>query len=406
MAAGKSDELVLKAPHPRRDREALVDLVAKVHIVGGSYFSARDWCQAHYIGHSNYDWATTRVGFIGDRMVTHYGVWGYQMRIGSARVRVGGIGAVTTHADYRKRGLMAQTTLAAIDAMRANGYDLSLLFGIDNFYLRFGYISAWPEITYIAKVEELPSARPDVRLRAFAPRHRQDLAELYNAENAVRTGTAVRPTFLSGAAFHNTQQGFRWTDANGQTLGYVVCERAGQKLSHVDSAGDAVQRLRIIAMLARRWGCREAHLSALHHDDPLSKLLRRENCRAEVSYRRTGSAMVMVINLASALQQMAGELSRRLQASHLTDWRGPLLISSGREDVTLDIADRRVTVRLPGETPHAIRGKDEIAQLLIGSASPAEIAEASGTRLTGDAPALCAVLFPEQHPMLGAWDRF
>jgi predicted acetyltransferase len=133
--------LELFAPDPRLHGEELIDLIAKSF---GSYFRMRDNCRKGYVLDSHYDWQASRIGLIDGRIVTHYGVWGYDMRIGAACVRVGGIGGVATHAGFRKRGLMAKTVAATIEAMSQVGYDMTVLFGIPDLYHRFGYVRAWP----------------------------------------------------------------------------------------------------------------------------------------------------------------------------------------------------------------------------------------------------------------------
>jgi hypothetical protein len=69
--------------------------------------------------------------------------------------------------------------------------------------------------------------------------------------------------------------------------------------------------------------------------------------------------------------------------------------------------------RLPGQsagasgpTTNTIRGGNHVAQLLIGTGDPWEIAEAARMRVTGEARSLLPVLFPAQEPQLNAWDRF
>ena len=99
-------------------------------------------------------------------------------------------------------------------------------------------------------------------------------------------------------------------------------------------------------------------------------------------------------------------LSARLRASWLAGWSGKLLIADSRESATLDILRSRVSVLPASPTPHAIRGGDEIAQLLIGTDEPEEVIDAGRTRLSGDARKLAPVLFPNQHPNLAAWDRY
>jgi hypothetical protein len=45
--------------------------------------------RAGQIVHSHYDWNTARIGLLGERLVTHFGVYDIMMRVGVARVRTG-----------------------------------------------------------------------------------------------------------------------------------------------------------------------------------------------------------------------------------------------------------------------------------------------------------------------------
>ena len=64
------------------------------------------------------------------------------------------------------------------------------------------------------------------------------------------------------------------------------------------------------------------------------------------------------------------------------------------------------TTGKPAATRHAIRGGEEIVQLLIGTDEPGETIESAGIRLTGDAKMLAQVLFPNRRPGLRPWDRY
>ena len=117
--------------------------------------------------------------------------------------------------------------------------------------------------------------------------------------------------------------------------------------------------------------------------------------------------MIRTLNLASTLAKIAPELSARLKGSEMCDWRGQLLICDPREKVALKIGRAKVVAAPPaGRFKHAVRGGEEIAQLLIGTDDPRRVAEAGRMRLTGDTPRLIEVLFPIQHPMLAAPDFF
>lgn len=399
----RAGELVLTAPDPKRHAEAIYDLTGKCFAQEGYYRWLRH-CREAYFGHANYDWSASTVGLLGGKVVTHWGVWGYRMRIGTARVRTAGIGAVATDGTLRRHGLMRRTAAAGVQRAAAAGYDVSVLFGIHDFYHRFGYVLAWPHLAYAAQVSDLPRGRPACRATRFRPHHRDDLADLYNRANAAHTGTAVRPTHLR--CDDKRLCGYLWHSRDGHVAGYLVVRLRPRELDHVDSCGETQEVLRHLRAAARRSGIDEVRFPNLHYRSSLAEWLRRTAGRLEMRWRRSGGAMVRTLNLAAALAKMTGELSRRLRRSHLADWRGGLLVADPRQRVLLAIADGRVRIVPPAPTPHAVRGGEEIARLLIGADEPQEVVAAGGIRLAGDARKLVPVLFPNEHPVLNFLDRF
>ena len=407
----RAEALRIVPPDRHRHGEAMCDMIAKVFGGGRGYYPFRDFCRRVYVLPSHYDWRASRIGLIGNRLVTHFGVWDIRVRVGTARVRVGGIGAVATHGDYRMRGYMARTARVSVAAMRDGGYDLSMLAGISDFYHRFGYVRAWCSSIYTVTVSDLPAERPTGRVRRFTPGHREDITRLYNREHAHLTGTAVKPTYPRGT-YPRPMEGYRWTDARGRTVGYLLLrpdknlQCADKNLQCVEAAGNPDQALRALAGLARRRGFREVTFDTLHDRCRLIRRVRQGTCRVETRHLRSGGDMVATINLAATLDKMTPELGRRLRASPLENWRGKLVVADRRETVTLRIDRSRVGLARGGRSRHAIRGGDAIAQLLIGTNDPAVTLETARMRVTGDAGRLADVLFPNEHPMLSLRDRF
>jgi hypothetical protein len=99
MTAGKTPpgELHITAPNETQDLSNLIDLLCKTYSAGPGYWTGERKCRDGYILRSNYDWNASRVGKLGDLMVTHFGVWKFQIRVGRARLCVAGVGAVATH---------------------------------------------------------------------------------------------------------------------------------------------------------------------------------------------------------------------------------------------------------------------------------------------------------------------
>jgi len=407
-----ADRLVVVPPDKAEHRGQLYDLMAKCFPWEG-YWRFLDYCRKRYFERSFYDWDTSRIGLIGRKVVTHYGVWDYQMRIGAARVRVAGIGGVGTDGLHRRKGYMAAAARAAIEAAGQAGYDVSILFGRDDLYHKFGYVRAWTSTRYFVEAAEmrryLRAGRRPAMVRKFAPRARSDIDALYNRWHAPYVGTAVRPTYQLNPRPRNWT-GYLWRGPSGRPGGYVLVHRKADALVCLEAAGPAEQALGVLAMLCERWHLREVRFETLPHDHPVTRLLRQGNCRTETKYVRSGSAMIRTISLASTLGKLCGELSRRLRASPLAKWRGELLIADKREKVKLTVGRGVIRARPvragEGYGKNTIRGGQEIAQLLIGTHGPEEITRAAGTRVTGRAKELLGVLFPERHPILGAWDHY
>jgi hypothetical protein len=217
------------------------------------------------------------------------------------------------------------------------------------------------------------------------------------------TGTAVRPTYLrSKEAAGSAERGYLFTDNDGKAAGYLFDGPPvrGELYCHTDSAGDALERLKILAMLARRHGCEGVHFHRLPFASDLAAQLRRLSCDLDVHYRNDGGYMIRIIDLETTLTAMAGELSRRLERSHLSGWRGELLVRAEGQQVTLTIDRATVRVGSGKATPHQVEGGPHVAQLLVGTFAPRETAQAGGIALSGEAGELVEVLFPHQWPQM------
>ncbi len=398
--------LEIVPPNRSRHFDAICDLAAKTFGRDG-YWKVRDAARLA-LGHkSHYDWAVSRIGLDCGRIVAHWGVWGYRMRVGPSAIRIAGVGSVATDGDHRERGHMTGVGRASVEAMRGAGYHLSILFGRPDFYDRYGYVVAWPEETWIVRLADLPKGRPTVRTRRVKQADRRVLDTLYNRTHAGLTGTAVRPTYRGPNGMHNLA-GWRWDDAHERPAGYVIAGEWRGNIEAYESAGDPEEVLRVLARFARAKGRGEIRFCDLHPREPMARHLRRMKCRVDRRHFRNGGPMVLVVNLAGALKAMRETLERRLAASALAAWRGRLRVESAREKATL-VVGRGGAVRVDdgaAGTKHTLRGGEAIAQLLAGSYDPIETIKATGMRTTGEARKLAEVLFPTEEPRLASWDRF
>ena len=130
---------------------------------------------------------------IGDEeQVSGLGLREFQMRFGSAQLKMGGIEGVNTKEEHRNKGYSRRVMEATMTFMTENGYDVSMLFGIRDFYHKFGYATVIPEIWIDFGREEAQAAVSTYQIRKVEMEDGPKILTLYAANNAQRTGTLVR----------------------------------------------------------------------------------------------------------------------------------------------------------------------------------------------------------------------
>ncbi|MCW2927866.1 MAG: GCN5-related N-acetyltransferase [Thermoleophilia bacterium] len=110
-------------------------------------------------------------------------------------VRCGGIGNVETRPSHRRRGLAARLLDDAVEWMVARALDGSLLYGIDDYYDRFGWRSCgderWVRVS-LADMARLPAGPTDVKVRGYVATDHPAMVELYAELARTMPGAALR----------------------------------------------------------------------------------------------------------------------------------------------------------------------------------------------------------------------
>lgn len=360
-----------------------------------------------YIGGCHYDFETSRLVWEGDTLVHHWGVWGYPMRVESVLLQSAGIGAVVTLEEHRQQGLMAWAAQESFEAMRAAGYNVSILRG--RHYHKFGYRRAWNYVTTKLNPEQKPPEPiPAFALKSpYRPLRPEDMAQitaLYNRQYANVSGSCVRPTYPMLA---DGETGiYVWFEGD-QLAGYVRAIPAEDKavLQCLEAAGDPEQGLAVLNDLLEKHGCQELHFFTLPHDHPILQIVRRGACTVEDRYFYHTGWQIKIINLTAALTKLVPLFEARLANSYLAGWQGRLALDAGDQSAVLEI-DRSAVQVTDGRSEHSIQAGPALGRLLIGSDEPEEIIRQEDIVLNGQANEFVKVLFPNLHPMMSHYDEF
>jgi len=342
----------------------------------------------------------------------------HRMRIGSAQVRMGGIGGVGTEKAERMKGYSRCLMEDTVRYMRDEGFDVSALFGIRDFYPKFGYAVCLHSSSIAMATRDAESAGAsvgDFQIRPFAEENHDSLIDLYNSANRSRTGTLVRqrPQFAGipkGSAFGTAAETIVLVDAASRVAGYAAYDRNDvdvivTEVEAVDPAGFP-NLLFEFARLAieRRAGSITLYLPP---DHPFTEFCHRYECKVTFGYPRCGSGMMRIVSQDSLFEKIGEELSARLANSRLAGRSARIGLRTDLGDTLLEIDRGRVTVRPGASADDSIElPQSMLMQLVTGYRTPRDLLTEPGASFHGDALSLAEVLFPTQNAYVWAGDHF
>ena len=340
----------------------------------------------------------------------------YQMRFGTALLKLGGIAGVGTKEEHRNKGYSRRVMEDSTVFMTENGFDVAMLFGIPDFYPKFGYSTALPETWVELDTEEAQAAVSTYQIQKFEIGDVPAILALYAANNADRTGTPLRDEtrwkkFKMGSNFGIVADPFVILNEADEVIGYFVCDDTEEKCILCDigfqdrTIFESI--VRFLGDRAKRIGVAQIECS-MPADHPFAIFCRRYGCQTNLDNPKNRGGMMRIINQSSTLKGITGELEKRLRRSaHLSQWSGKILISTDLGQDCLGIDRGRVTyTSSKANAFHLEIPQDKLIQLMMGRRSIEDLAIEPDVSITGGIIPILATLFPLGYPHVWWPDRF
>ncbi|NLT43325.1 MAG: GNAT family N-acetyltransferase [Anaerolineae bacterium] len=353
----------------------------------------------------------TRVAYVEDgKHISDLQVYDRWMWLGAARLHVGCIGGVGTSERSRNRGLARRVLSDAVEWM-ATRYDLSMLFGIPDFYSRFGFSTCIPEHRVSLSLRDIECARMLLPSRPYVPEDRPRLLELHAKRFAGSVGAFDRTGSWFDPQRRSSGYGRRAAirlilDGHGRPCGYLTLDDTPQQATVSEVVGrtpevyETALALVAEAVRGRGQGSADVHLP---HDDPFVIYSRRFAFCGTTQYLRERGGMMRVCDLRSTLGHLTPELDRRLPegASGLyleTDIGAAGLRRGSRG---LEVVDEPV-----GGLPRLTVPQRLLVTLLVGYRAVAEVLSDPACHADPGAQEVAEALFPLRSPFVPGPDRF
>jgi predicted acetyltransferase len=336
------------------------------------------------------------------------------MRLRSSMVRIGGIGGVETLYEHRMKGYARRLLAEAVGIMREREYDMSILFGIPNFYHRFGFVSTLCEYKMELPVRFVEKAPSFYRVEPYSLEYKEEVLKLYHKDNATRNGSIVRnPSIWDGFTL-----GSSWgTQVNAvvmllenKFMGYAVYDKSEERvnvteLASYDKNGSSTL-LNYFASKAIEYRVENINVF-IPPDHPFVNFCRNYGFNFSMFFPNNRAGMGRIINLETTFRKLLSYLDSKVNEIGIKD---KIIISFSTEigvvNLKIESAGASIAERdiIPDYTLNL--SQTQLTKLIMGYASIGDILYEAKVELPAEIVSIIDKLFPIGYQYMYLGDRF
>jgi predicted acetyltransferase len=331
------------------DLKEIADLMSKIY-VRGSYFDLYRTRMDYQTKDPHYKPEHSRIIRVAGRIVSHVSIIEKYIRIGRSIVKVAGIGDVYTHPEHRKKNFSRMLMHDAIEYMKQHQYPLSMLYGIPNFYHKFGYIEAIIEYSTWVRTANAPAVKSTLNIRPYEPDDAAQLNELYNSAYANKTGSMVRqPAHWYKMGRPKTT--LVVSDEGGKIQGYAIFAQPYGAPFYVQEVAAPTSEVKETIMAAFVQKAREAVISEIEFrlapDHSFWGYLQDFGARniTRVYKEGEGQGMLCIVDVLLLFQNIREELQERIARSKFIGDTTGFNISTDIGEIHIGIEQGKVSIQ-------------------------------------------------------------
>jgi len=337
-----------------------------------------------------------------------------EVKVGSVHLKMGGIGGVGTVEDHRMKGYSKRVLEHSVDYMTKNGYGISMLFGIPDYYSKWGYASTLPDYKFTVPLRDARRAHEGLRARPMTREDAHRVLDIYELTNKDRTGPVRRHRdtwfkFRKGTDYRILADGTVFEDGSGKVVGYYASDR-WPRVMRITEVGATETRfyenlLKHAATVADQKQATELEVF-VPFDHDFANLCKRMGCTVKLDYHYNAMGMGRIVCLRSTFEKLAPELSRRIEQAKFEIKAGGLTFNTEIGDVTVEPSRSGVILSERASQNRVGISQSTLLQLILGYRTVADVLADQTTRVDGDVLGLLEAMFPSGHPYIWLSDWF
>lgn len=400
-------KITIRPVESRDELRMAIDLMATAHIDGD--LAAKRWLEDCSWQYPAYRPEHTRIATHKGEVLSALRLTTDTIRIGEARLKMGGLGWVATSARHRRRGIGRRLIEDTLAYMREHGYHVSMLFGIPNFYHRFGFVSALVDYTILMDTSEARTFDNPFKPYYAKPGEIPIIQKMHNANDSNAVCSLVR----SAAHMHNKWG--RWNkwrllkDDQGKAVAYLYAIVERDCLYVIEAGvGDPGVCAAVVREAARMAEAEEVPTIrfCVPPAHPLARFLAQFNSTHEARIDRDAGGMMAFINIGETLESMVPEWEALLGRSVARELRTEVTLIVDKSAYRIRANRGAVDVSTTPGTCKLGLNAGELMHLITGYRHPADLLDERRCLITSDARILFNTLFPKRSPYVWRFDRF
>ncbi len=399
------------------DLEEIADLRGKV-FARRSYFDYYEQRKRYQTLDPWYKPEHSRIIRENGKIVSHISIIEKAVRFGPVVIKLGGIGDVLTHPHARGKGYSRLLMEDALLYMQKNKYFLSMLYGMPNYYHKFGYIEAVKDYKLFISPAKVKAADPAYRSRELLSDDIATLLKLYQKNSHDRILAVDRSEQYFVRLIKDYKKFIIVVDARDNPVGYVSFE---DNITRQFVINEAITTSIAVSLALFHEALNQApepvpptlEIRMAPGMAFVNHLLHFGGEMKETTYSEgEGNGMLVIIDLIPLLNELKPLFSSRLQHSEFNDCSDQLDISTDKETVTLIINNGELisVKKNPRFSNKGISLNSDyryFVRNIVGYWSVSELTEFTDAKIPDKSCLLLLeTLFPKTDPFMSALDYF
>jgi len=270
-----------------------------------------------------------------------------RIRIGTAIVEGAIVAPVATHPEHQRKGFCSAVMRDAIDYMKRQNFDITILWGEPWLYPKYGYSPSMPFPRLVINPERCKKVETEpYTIELFDEHCINEVTKIYHNNTATRTCAEIRSPELYEWKPRSPHVDFETiVNQKGEIIGYSVftLQNPWENIPEIGVLNDLACKVVFnrILQLAKERRIKE-FFCVVPPDHPFSSFAFWR--KGEQRITRSGAGMIRVLNLISLFKKMKEEFEKRLAHSEFHNLTSTLNIVSEEGATQLEITNGKVTV--------------------------------------------------------------